>query len=263
MPLSNISTKSGFTLVELAIVLMIIGLLIGGVLRGQELINNARITSVIRQVTSYQAASMTFRDSYGGLPGDIINANTRIPNCTMIATCYGTGPGVIGDGLIGPRLTAPSDNSYITDTALDTENRRFWTQLATVKLITGINPTSTSNIAAWGEQFPESKIGGGFHVVQAVFSNPMILTGPILVLREDPGSASASPTLTEARGAAPATARQAAQIDRKMDDGLISAGRVMSISGIATSGCYANDPTTPYDESRELLDCNMMFVLQN
>ena len=59
----NRTSQSGFTLVELAIVLMIIGLLIGGILRGQELMENARVTSTIQQTKAYDGATTTFRDS--------------------------------------------------------------------------------------------------------------------------------------------------------------------------------------------------------
>jgi prepilin-type N-terminal cleavage/methylation domain-containing protein len=92
------SEQHGFTLVELAIVLMIIGLLIGGILKGQELIQNARITSFIRQMKSYDAAVLTFQDSYGAMPGDITSPSTRLPNCTTVpCSTAGDGNGVIGD----------------------------------------------------------------------------------------------------------------------------------------------------------------------
>lgn len=76
--LKNMS--KGFTLVELAIALMVIGLLIGGVLKGQELIENAKITATIRQIKAYDTATLIFRNTYGALPGDIKSPN-RIPNC--------------------------------------------------------------------------------------------------------------------------------------------------------------------------------------
>lgn len=73
--------QNGFTLVELAIALMVIGLLIGGVLKGQELIENARVTATIRNLKAYDAAVMVFRNTYNAWPGDIRRPE-RIPNCT-------------------------------------------------------------------------------------------------------------------------------------------------------------------------------------
>lgn len=80
--LSAQNNMKGFTLVELAIALMVIGLLIGGILKGQELVENARITRLIKDITNYHTAQAIFESTYSALPGDIRNPVTRIPNCT-------------------------------------------------------------------------------------------------------------------------------------------------------------------------------------
>jgi prepilin-type N-terminal cleavage/methylation domain-containing protein len=64
------SQESGFTLVEIAIVMVIIGLLIGGVLKGQAMIENAKVKRVAKQADELRAAVMTFYDKYGLYPGD-------------------------------------------------------------------------------------------------------------------------------------------------------------------------------------------------
>ncbi|MBY6117485.1 prepilin-type N-terminal cleavage/methylation domain-containing protein [Mameliella alba] len=66
--------RSGFSLVELSIVLVILGLLIGGVLTGQNLIRAAELRSVMTEFKTYQTAVMTFRDKYFALPRDMTNA---------------------------------------------------------------------------------------------------------------------------------------------------------------------------------------------
>lgn len=67
--------QSGFTLVEIAIVLVIIGLLLGGVLKGQELIENARIKGIVSDMKSVQAAYNGYLDRYKAIPGDETGCN--------------------------------------------------------------------------------------------------------------------------------------------------------------------------------------------
>jgi len=77
--------QNGFTLIEIAIVLVIIGLLLGGVLKGQELIQSARVRNLISQQDGIKAAYFGFLDRYRALPGDYGQASTNIagtPACT-------------------------------------------------------------------------------------------------------------------------------------------------------------------------------------
>jgi prepilin-type N-terminal cleavage/methylation domain-containing protein len=67
--------QAGFTLVEIAIVMVIIGLLIGGVLKGQAMIQNAKVKRVVKQADELRASIMTFFDKYGVYPGDENLAN--------------------------------------------------------------------------------------------------------------------------------------------------------------------------------------------
>lgn len=70
--------QSGFTLVEIAIVLVIIGLILGGILKGQELIDSARVRSLSNELSGVRTAWYAFQDRYNALPGDFINASTQI-----------------------------------------------------------------------------------------------------------------------------------------------------------------------------------------
>ncbi|MBA3027839.1 MAG: type II secretion system protein [Desulfobacteraceae bacterium] len=66
----KLKNQMGFTLVEIAIVMVIIGLLIGGVLKGQGLIQNAKVKNVVKMADGLRAAVMGFYDKYGVMPGD-------------------------------------------------------------------------------------------------------------------------------------------------------------------------------------------------
>lgn len=68
----------GFTLVEVAIVLVIIGLIMGGVFKGQALIDSARVRSMSTQLTGIQAAWLSFRERYRAIPGDFARSDTQI-----------------------------------------------------------------------------------------------------------------------------------------------------------------------------------------
>ena len=95
--------QGGFTLIEIAIVLVIIGLLLGGVLKGQELITSARVRNIIQQQDGIKAAYFGFLDRFRALPGDYNQANTNI-NC--IPTCaIGNGNGQItANGVAGATI---------------------------------------------------------------------------------------------------------------------------------------------------------------
>lgn len=75
--MNNITTQKGFTLVEIAIVLVIIGLLLGGVLKGQELIENSKIKAAKQDSDAIIAAIHGYQDRYRALPGDDLDADDR------------------------------------------------------------------------------------------------------------------------------------------------------------------------------------------
>lgn len=100
-----------FSLVELSIVLVILGLLTGGILAGQSLIRAAELRSVTSDLGRYSAASRTFRDKYMGVPGDLLTAtrfwgdnNSYCPDGAIAngtpGTCNGNGNGLVADSLV-------------------------------------------------------------------------------------------------------------------------------------------------------------------
>src|SRR5580765_4438420 len=98
--------QDGFTLVEIAIVLVIIGLLLGGILKGQEMITQAKIKNVIADMTGISAAMYGYQDRYRALPGDDKNAPTR---WTLTPSTAPNGDGIINGAYLS---TAGGDESY-------------------------------------------------------------------------------------------------------------------------------------------------------
>src|SRR5688572_27777012 len=113
------TAQKGFTLVEIAIVLVIIGLLLGGILKGQEMITQAKIKNVIADVTGVSAAMYGYQDRYRALPGDDKGAN-RWAGVTP--------PASAGNGVI--------EGTYNSTTA-GTESRLFWDHLRRAGFVSG------------------------------------------------------------------------------------------------------------------------------
>ena len=116
--MTTMNKQRGFTLIEIAIVLVIIGLLLGGVLKGQELITSARVRNLITQQDGIKAAYFGFQDRYKALPGDYAQATNNIKD----ATVNGNGNGQIEQAAAG---------------GVATEDIAVWEHLSRSGFITG------------------------------------------------------------------------------------------------------------------------------
>ena len=97
--------RAGFTIVEMTIVLVVIGLLLSGILKGQELINGAKIRAIVDRQNSIRIAWFEFVDHYGAKPGDFAGAEQFIANVTPMDDLP-TPPFIFGDGLVEERESA-------------------------------------------------------------------------------------------------------------------------------------------------------------
>ena len=123
----NKSIEDGFTLVEIAIVLVIIGLLLGGILKGQEMITQAKIKNVINDFNGITVAITSYQDRYRALPGDDKNAAAR---WTTQNPASGNGDGVI----------AGKYNATVAGAAPVTaeESNLFWQHLRIAGFVPGL-----------------------------------------------------------------------------------------------------------------------------
>lgn len=88
-----VKQEQGFTLVELAISLVVIGLLLGAMLKGREILDNVQVTRTVAQLRQYEAAIQTFFNTYEVLPGDMQGAGNVLPDCTAAGSCNVDGNG--------------------------------------------------------------------------------------------------------------------------------------------------------------------------
>jgi prepilin-type N-terminal cleavage/methylation domain-containing protein len=136
---------NGFTLVEIAIVLVIIGLLLGGVLKGQELINNAKIKNMANDFRNAQVMIYGYQDKFRKLPGDDNTAATR---WSLGAGHEGNGNGVIAGRWDADQPTAANESVLL------------WEHLRRANLASGSTDFSSAELAA----LPANSEGGRFGV---------------------------------------------------------------------------------------------------
>lgn len=198
------SRQSGFTLVEIAIVLVIVGLLLGGVLKGQELINNTKVKNTVNLMRGAQAAYNSYLDRYRVIAGDDAGAAARFPAAgANPAATAGDGNGVIAGG-------------KFNDAAAETKN--FWQHIRRAGLADGSTLTPATPAR---DYLPQNPYGG----LVGLSSTPNI-TGLIGVM-----STCANNVPGEA----------AIRLDEMMDNGLTDSGGFMTRANIAVGAAQNNN----------------------
>ena len=142
--LNMLRSKKGFTLVELAIVLVIIGIILGAVLKGQEMINSAKVKRLYGQQKEIVAAIYTYYDKYGKFPGD--DNGTGIATRWNPPTYYaaGNGNGLIDGGVTG--TDAAPGTMFTCAAATASETCGMWDHLRRSNILSGaLDGTNSTN----------------------------------------------------------------------------------------------------------------------
>ncbi len=193
--------QSGFTLIEIAIVLVIIGLLLGGVLKGQELINSARVKNLANDFRNIPVFIYGYQDKFRALPGDDSKADDHVGG--TVAAPVAT----LGNGLINGNWnsTTVTDESYL-----------FWQHVR----LAGLAPGSTTP-ATPADYLPTNASGGtiGFQSGTAV-----VASAPIVDLAGTPAAIRGSYIICSSG----ILGKFVKQLDIQMDDGNTASGSMMA-----------------------------------
>lgn len=236
--MKRVQRQHGFTLVEIAVVLVIIGLLLGGVLKGQELIASARVRNLADQQAGIQAAYFGFIDRYRAVPGDMPAADAT----NAIGQTVNTGGN--GDG----RLSAPGDTAPEGWNELNA----VWEQLSKAGFIKGNYEGSGS--APTSSDAPVN-----------------VFNGVVVLGRHDGYMDTGTPTerllLTMGQNVPVDIARE---LDTKLDDGQPLTGSLRNAAEAATPAVHQSGNatscvnTTPdpdiWDIAADGQNCNPAFI---
>ncbi|WP_413207177.1 type II secretion system protein [Rhodospirillum sp. A1_3_36] len=229
--------RPGFTLIEMSMVLVLIGLILGGVLKAQQLIDSTRLKMTIGEWESTRAAFSIFRDRYNALPGDFDEASTYLANA---AIRNGDGDGVIGSADLS------MGSSY------DAESSRAWEHLTYGNFLTGVK---LDGGAGQDQSVLPAKLSGlSLVVIHGTFGDTAG-TGHWLRLQD---SVSGAPTRNALSGA------QAREIDTRYDDGNADTGHIVmsDFSGTATGSPDGCKTARGQYASGEAGVCNPVFFLE-
>ena len=205
--------QSGFTLIEIAIVLVIIGLLLGGVLKGQELINSAKVKNLATDFRNIPIYIYGYQDKFKALPGDDQNAVAHLGSAATLAT---TPAGTLANGLI---------NGYWNSNTVTDESIVFWQHIRLAGLATGSTVIPATIANDQDPYLPQNSVGGRIGI-ESGSTNPPIanLKGSYIICSSH------------------ILGKFAKQLDTTLDDGVSNTGSLMITADAASGGTRATPP---------------------
>ena len=215
--------QAGFTLIELAIVLVIIGLLLGGVLKGQELINSAKVKNMATDFKNIQVYIYGYQDKFKSLPGDDNAVANHITGATAATT------GTRGNGVIEGAWDTSTDGN---------ESCVFWQHVR----MAGLAPGVTTVSCATGNTYQPKNADGGIIGVQSVSG--------FTTITENAAGTAALMNGAYVICSSAVLGKYAKQLDSTLDDGEANTGS-MRVADPAAAGqsilTSSIVDSTPYD----------------
>lgn len=260
--------KSGFSLLELSVVLVIISLIVGGVMMGQNLLRGAEMRNMISEFQTFQTGFTAFRDKYDGLPGDLRNATEYWGAVSVTpSTCFTTvGVGTQTCDGNGDNIINSADGGVTVS-----ERFRFWQQLALAGFIEG----SYIGVTGGGGSAPAEQPVVGVNVPEAArdglgFYMYFVGVVPTTSTNWFRGTYGNMMTLGGALGNSTAGAgllpEDASDIDVKFDDGRPGTGIVVSQpnTNLALPNCTTsnNENTANYNFAFPGVACSVLILME-
>lgn len=257
--------KKAFSLIELSIVLIIIGLLVAGVTGGASLIRNAELRSVMTEARGYQTAVNSFYAKYNGLPGDF-GTGIGTMNATAQSSLYGNANGAIefinAYATVGSKMEGNlawqmlKNDNFVTDSFTPASGDSTSTTTYTTQLTGGTN-VPASKFKGGGWTFDNITVNSATQNVVILFggSTPSsvgtLTAATAYTMTGTPTSALTSASSSTSLGNAQLIPTEAFSIDVKLDDGIPTTGKVSSLlnstsncsSGSGSSGTYVTTTT--------------------
>ena len=237
----NIQKQRGFTLVEIAIVLVIIGLLLGGILKGQELITSARVRNIADQNSGIQAAYFGFIDRYRQIPGDMTLASAKQ---------------AIGNQMPDSAVDSTTPGNGRIDQGDFKEASNVWAQLAAAQFIQGAYKGGATDATSYMQT----------DIAPINAFNGYVLLGRSADYQDANGSATVRLGLVIGAHIPVNVMRE---LDVKIDDGLPQTGvlRVTKTSGTdystvdaTNADCITTTAPIIWDINTNQQDCNAMYL---
>lgn len=244
--------QRGFTLIEMSIVLVIIGLIVGGILKGQELIESSRQKNVISQLDRLKADTTTFVDRFKSLPGDFPRV-ALLPNSAQLTN--GNANGVIG--AVGADTTAIASNA--TATADGSENVEYFNHMLAANLgsigsVTAAAPACFAGLCDTPSALPPSAFPqSGWTIRYGTHSGP---TAPVSAKQGHWLGLSRFSTAAWAAASSVVSPERAFQVDNKYDDGIALTGSIRT--GVIGTGCGTVGAPT-YTATLTEVACHLLF----
>ena len=266
-PHPNHKSIAGFTLVELSIVLVILGLLVGGVLTGQSLIRAAELRTVTTEHDKFVTAMYSFKDKYMAVPGDMPNA----------VRYWGAATGGRADGIdttcaayvsagvspVSGTATCNGNGNGAIDYVTMHEHWVAWKHLSNAGLIEGnyigiqsdvddslkpgvIVPKSKAPNAEWSFT-GLGMVQGDSYFFDGDYTNSLSIGSDVDTYDGSPGWGGFLKP------------EEAFNIDQKMDDGKPNAGAVVTNTSNVYVDCITSDETT-HDLAKKILGCHLYFL---